>query len=519
MGLAAVEYALWDLQTDKATLLARDRNPAGNWVVFSTSGKQLAYPAGEKTITLWDLAKGARDRDIELPFPGAGELAFSCDDRLLALPCRRREDSKTTLLIWDLARGAERARFLARGAGLEGVGVTGLAFRPAGSQLAVGDGSRIALVDAAEGKEIVRFDAGQQLGLGLLAWQADGRHLVSAGLDGALKVWELSGETLLASLQPEVEKTAAFAFSPDGKWLAVASATAPKAWLIRRQTGKVGHELTLATREPRPGPFARLIFRPDGKQVAALAGFGKAVVWDTETGTEVARLETPDTFSFSAAFGAQGHLLVVRNPEGKLLVWDVNESRSIWETPADPGLVGYLSSGGCFLVGFGARFGTPGAWPLTVWELPTGRKSGAFSLEGSLLQPAFSPDGGLLAASYVTLNQAGGRAGEGGLRVWALPSGKQVMDVRGLATTIAFSPDGRLLAVGTSPGSLTLWNVARGEEILTWAFPARELAFTPDGSHLATRGWSAGSREDHTPIRLLDLAGLRRRLTGLGLDW
>jgi serine/threonine protein kinase/WD40 repeat protein len=521
------EYVLWNLKTGQGKILSRQKKTAGAWVLFSTSGKLLAYPSGEKTITLWDVAKETRDREIELPLPGAGQPDFGLDDRLLALPCRDRQNNKITVLIWDNARNLEKARFPTRSAGSEAIAevkvswmLRRVAFRPGTNQLAVGDGPSIALVDALAGKELFRFDSGHMAAL-LLAWQPEGRHLISASvLENTFKIWELSDEPPLASLRPEVEKFAAFSFSPDGKWLAVASPTAPKAWLIHRQTGKVEREFASGAK----GPFNQLFFRPDGKQIAGLRvmppGEAEPVVWDLESGKEIARLDTKDYF-VSAAFGSQGHLLVPLNQSGKLAVWDVNENRAVWQAPEPPAdylsLVGFLSADGRFLVDLqcdllsGSQF--------IVWELPAGRKLGPFPLESTPLYASLSRDVGLVTVMYAPFIPGQAKAGGPALGVWSLPSGKQLMSLRGLLTVPAFSPDSGLLAVVTHDGLLKLWNIATGEELLSVPFQAKELVFTPDGSYLATPGPFGTPQEGHSSILLLDLSRLRRQLADIGLDW
>ncbi|MER7212828.1 hypothetical protein ABT340_37700 [Streptosporangium sp. NPDC000239] len=80
----------------------------------------------------------------------------------------------------------------------------------------------------------------------------------------------------------------------------------------------------------------------------------------------------------------------------------------------------------------------------------------------------------------------------------------------GGVTTVAFSPDGGLLAAAGADGSVQLWQVAARHLVATLpAGPARDsdvrtMAFSPDGRLLAT----AGAGKD---VRLWDVAG--RRLT------
>jgi WD40 repeat protein len=55
-------------------------------------------------------------------------------------------------------------------------------------------------------------------------------------------------------------------------------------------------------------------------------------------------------------------------------------------------------------------------------------------------------------------------------------------------TSLAFSPDGRILATASNDGTARLWQTATGRELLTVQHGSRvaSVAFSPDGSHLAT---------------------------------
>ena len=113
---------------------------------------------------------------------------------------------------------------------------------------------------------------------------------------------------------------------------------------------------------------------------------------------------------------------------------------------------------------------------------------------------AFSPDGSLLAA---------GDAAEH-LQVWDVTSAKEVRALGGLATrvrSLAFSPDSRLLAAGGRDGSVRVWDLVAGEQIAVLGpsrNPVRALCFSPDGTLLAYGDeialWDVRTRRDRTTL-------------------
>jgi WD40 repeat protein len=90
---------------------------------------------------------------------------------------------------------------------------------------------------------------------------------------------------------------------------------------------------------------------------------------------------------------------------------------------------------------------------------------------------------------------------DGAIRIWDLHTRTRVLLLRSelhqrsghdaLAVSLAFSPDGVLLASGHVDGAVHLWNMATGEEVpvkLRHDASVTALAFCPDSSVLATGG-------------------------------
>jgi WD40 repeat protein len=96
---------------------------------------------------------------------------------------------------------------------------------------------------------------------------------------------------------------------------------------------------------------------------------------------------------------------------------------------------------------------------LKVWEAATGRLLADCAGDAcEVSSVAFSPDGRLLASGRGSLS-----AGRGAVKVWEAATGRLLADCtghRGMVSSVAFSPDGRFIASGSNDLTVRLWEVA-----------------------------------------------------------
>lgn len=259
----------------------------------------------------------------------------------------------------------------------------------------------------------------------------DGQFLAARSLTGNVSLWQISQRQLLRRRAEDIAVGHTLAFSPDGRMLATGLSDGT-VQLSDVPSGAVVRTFGIAAK-----PINGVTFSDDGALLAAGAWDQTVRVWRVRDGTLLHSFSGLDDSIHSVTF----------SPDGTLLA--AGDQHMIW-----------------------------------VWKVATGQLHLALET-GSLTENiAFSPDGVQLAAG----------GWRGGVAVWRVQDGKFLKTLGSLIgqiSSIAFSPDGTLLAVArqsqVASSEIEVWRVGDSTQIRTINPRARVAAITwmPDGTQLA----------------------------------
>jgi WD40 repeat protein len=256
-----------------------------------------------------------------------------------------------------------------------------------------------------------------------------------------------------------------------------------------------------------PGTIMTLCLSPDGRWLAC-GGFDSPVaIWDMAQLSIDRYLEGgPDqnlslAYNLSLAFASDGSTVVVGSLDGRVSAWYCSYWIVKQTARADARCIRSLAfaADGKHLA-IGGSDGSVCLWdPVTLKET---RVMEGFTRWAKYL--AFSPDGARLAGASVDEK----------VRVWSLDVPGSVLEIEPdlpekekIATSLAFSPDGRLLALSRLTVGITLYDPQSGQTRATLTetvSPVLSIAFSTDGRTLAA-GTTGGG------IELWDVASLQRR--------
>ena len=282
-----------------------------------------------------------------------------------------------------------------------------------------------------------------------LAFKPSGSQLAVGGYHEIL-VWCRECDTLAKRLGNVAERTYALEFSSDGKLLASGSGTPAQIGEVKLWNPKTG-ELVKDLLTTSDSVFC-VSFSPDGKRLAA-GGADRAIrIWNVETGEQELLIEDHTDWVMGVAWSPDGKKLASASRDKTSKVFDASNGDSLVTFPGHGEPV------------FGVSFGPEGKQVATagrdkqvrLWNPEDGKEIRAIGRHGNeIYNVIFLTDGPTL---YTT-------SADQTVRQFNPGDGKQIRVLEGHKDHIysaSYSAQSRLLATGDWRGEVRIWNLEDG---------------------------------------------------------
>jgi WD40 repeat protein len=326
---------------------------------------------------------------------------------------------------------------------LIGLGVAGLAVAYQDSLPRLeGRGAGVVSSQTADLTELGRLVGHKGLVTGV-ATADQGRWIVSAGQDGALKVWDAGSGALIRTIELDEGAVTAFAVD-DRRALTAHKSGAIVLWDLERAE-------KLSAFSYGAAPVTSVGFNADATGFAAADQSGAVMTFNIDAPpAPTAVLDSTDGAAQTIAVAHTANLLVAGGQDRSIKLWriDAHNLARTWRGDGQaPGALGISPDGR--IVASGALNGS-----VRLWTTGSSRPRRTITAHaGRVTALAFAPSGRLLAS-----------AGEDGqVKLWDFTRGGRNRSFRGHAgpvQAIAFSADGRRLYSAGQDGVVRIWSVA-----------------------------------------------------------
>ncbi|GLA82247.1 hypothetical protein AtubIFM56815_006429 [Aspergillus tubingensis] len=438
---------LWD--SFSGTLRHTLKGEHGIIAMVFLSNEQLVSASFDRNLTTWSTISGELQEIVRLEYEEEEEsfseclrAEFSRDGDLLACVLLNGR-----IELWDTVKAELRHALKSPEI------ISSLAFSPDGQLLASGSvGGMLEFWDTCKGSlhHTLRCHA-DWCRICSVEFSYDGRSL-AIGCGQGLTIWDICHSLILSTFASHTTVIELVRFSPDNKLVASTTGDQVTLWDTTRrgvQHASQGHT----------GPVIRVQPSPTGAFLASSAQDGTVRLWDVSTGTmrRVLQCHT-DTRALEVCISPKGRLLAASSSTGLIKIWEVSNGTLQHEFSSNCSVITncmlFSPDESLFLATWGYR--------MCLWDAVTGTCKWAVDQDFPRIHStmryapkvAFSPSGNSLAIGHMS---------EKTVRLLNMGTGMEEHIFTDCSTDqLQFSPDGKLLAVGSVSTGVKVWNVSDG---------------------------------------------------------
>jgi WD40 repeat protein len=335
-------------------------------------------------------------------------------------------------------------------------------------------------------------------GVNGVSFSTSGRRIITAGADGRVRIWSLSGQQI-TEWDSHQGSIWSMSFSLDGRLIATVGLDG-----ITRLWKASGQELTHWT--AHPGAVRCVTFSSDG-QIIATVGVDEVQLRNL-SGQQLAQWNTSQDKVVHGTFSPDGQSFATAGEDGTIRFWNLSGQQiDQWKVHRD-GIIDVSFSPNGKQIATVSKSGKAKLWNLSGQQLVQ------FNYYPLLVRKvSFSPDGQHLVTAG--LNST--------IELWN-NSGQQLAQLKGhkgLVRSVSFRQDGQYLATASADGTVHLWDLSE-KYLAQWNThqgTVWSISFSSNGKSLVTVGTDGTVRFWNLSGQLLaQWEGHQGKLTSMSLS-
>lgn len=182
------DVRVWEVATGKLLYTLSGHKESISAIAVSSDGQMVASGDRKGEVRIWQVATGKLATNLQGQTEKIYSLAFSPDStKLLSGAAGLAYFGEAQLKSWEISSGKELANLKKTD-----LGVDGLVYLPGGRfVITIGEDSYIRILNSATLKEVSNIPSSQIAKAKALSLSPDGKLLVTAHVDGSIKLWDI----------------------------------------------------------------------------------------------------------------------------------------------------------------------------------------------------------------------------------------------------------------------------------------------------------------------------------------